>query len=117
MPVCIVRRVRLAMADATRLKLSISATAPRSAAVLARHRPNAVMHLAAETHVDRSIDGPDEFVRTNLVGTFELLEAVRAYWSALPPAAANHFRFLHISTDEVFGSLGADSRSDRNDGL
>jgi dTDP-glucose 4,6-dehydratase len=76
--------------------------------VLERHRPDAVMHLAAETHVDRSIDGPDEFVRTNLVGTFELLEAVRAYWSALPPAAASQFRFLHISTDEVFGSLGAD---------
>jgi dTDP-glucose 4,6-dehydratase len=66
------------------------------------------MHLAAETHVDRSIDGPDEFVRTNLVGTFELLEAVRAYWSALSPTTASQFRFLHISTDEVFGSLGVD---------
>jgi dTDP-glucose 4,6-dehydratase len=80
------------------------------AAVLARHRPDAVIHLAAETHVDRSIDGPDEFVRTNLVGTFELLEAVRAYWSVLPPEAASHFRFLHVSTDEVFGSLGTESR-------
>jgi dTDP-glucose 4,6-dehydratase len=80
------------------------------AAVLARHRPDAVIHLAAETHVDRSIDGPDEFVRTNLVGTFELLEAVRAYWSALPPGAASQFRFLNVSTDEVFGSLGTESR-------
>jgi dTDP-glucose 4,6-dehydratase len=78
--------------------------------VLARHRPDAIVHLAAETHVDRSIGTPDAFVRTNLVGTFELLEAVRAYWSALSAAAAAKFRFLHVSTDEVFGSLGPDGR-------
>jgi dTDP-glucose 4,6-dehydratase len=103
-----------ALGDGGRHTLEVIDICDRAAVggALARHQPNAVMHLAAETHVDRSIDGPDEFVRTNLVGTFELLEAVRAYWSALPPAVANHFRFLHISTDEVFGSLGADSRSD-----
>ena len=78
--------------------------------ILAQHRPDAVMHLAAETHVDRSIDGPDAFVETNLVGTFTLLEAVRAYWRSLPAAAQSVFRFHHISTDEVFGSLGEDGR-------
>jgi dTDP-glucose 4,6-dehydratase len=79
---------------------------PTVAAILDRHAPDAVMHLAAETHVDRSIDGPDDFIRTNLVGTFELLEAVRAYWERLPAERRSAFRFHHISTDEVFGSLG-----------
>jgi dTDP-glucose 4,6-dehydratase len=79
----------------------------RVAALLASHEPDAVMHLAAETHVDRSIDRPDDFVRTNVVGTFTLLEAVRDYWAALPEARRAGFRFHHISTDEVFGSLGA----------
>jgi dTDP-glucose 4,6-dehydratase len=75
------------------------------AGILARHRPDAVMHLAAETHVDRSIDRPDEFIHSNLLGTFALLEAVRAYWRELPAEARARFRFHHISTDEVFGSL------------
>jgi dTDP-glucose 4,6-dehydratase len=70
------------------------------------HRPGAVVNLAAETHVDRSIDGPRAFVQTNLVGTFELLEAARRHVAGLPPAAQAAFRFLHVSTDEVYGSLG-----------
>ncbi|CAG9169621.1 dTDP-glucose 4,6-dehydratase [Cupriavidus pampae] len=75
-------------------------------ALLAAHRPRAVVHFAAESHVDRSIHGPGEFIETNIVGTFTLLEAVRAYWSGLDEAARADFRFLHVSTDEVFGSLG-----------
>jgi dTDP-glucose 4,6-dehydratase len=74
--------------------------------VFAEHRPDAVMHLAAESHVDRSIDGPGEFIQTNVVGTFRLLEAARGYWSSLPAEARAGFRFHHISTDEVFGTLG-----------
>ncbi len=74
--------------------------------VLAAHRPTAVVNFAAETHVDRSIDGPDAFVHTNLVGTFQLLEAARRYWSALPDRQKREFRFLHVSTDEVYGTLG-----------
>ena len=73
--------------------------------LLARHRPRAVLHFAAESHVDRSIHGPGEFVRTNVNGTFELLEAVRAHWTALAGAERDAFRFLHVSTDEVYGSL------------
>ncbi|WP_322999542.1 dTDP-glucose 4,6-dehydratase [Castellaniella sp.] len=72
---------------------------------LARHRPDAVMHLAAESHVDRSIDGPAAFVQTNLVGTYTLLEAVRRYWNGLDANARQAFRFHHISTDEVYGDL------------
>ena len=72
--------------------------------VFATHRPDAVMHLAAESHVDRSIDGPDDFVQTNITGTFNMLEAARAYWQGA--GRPNGFRFHHISTDEVFGSLG-----------
>jgi dTDP-glucose 4,6-dehydratase len=82
------------------------ADATAMARVFAEARPDAVMHLAAESHVDRSIDGPADFIHTNLVGTFVLLEAARAYWSALPGAARDAFRFHHISTDEVFGALG-----------
>jgi dTDP-glucose 4,6-dehydratase len=78
----------------------------RVAAILGAHRPDAIMHLAAETHVDRSIERPDEFIRTNVVGTFALLEAARNYWAALPEPARGRFRFHHISTDEVYGSLG-----------
>ncbi len=70
--------------------------------------PDAVMHLAAESHVDRSIDGPGDFVRTNVVGTFTLLQAARAYWSGLTPESREAFRFHHVSTDEVFGALGED---------
>ena len=79
--------------------------APGVARVLAQHRPDAVMHLAAESHVDRSIDGPGAFIRTNVEGTYTLLEAVRAYWQGR--GRPGEFRFHHISTDEVFGSLGA----------
>ncbi|HEX4984497.1 MAG TPA: dTDP-glucose 4,6-dehydratase [Burkholderiales bacterium] len=74
-------------------------------ALLVRWRPRAVVNFAAESHVDRSIHGPGEFVQTNLVGTFRLLEAVRAYWASLPAGDAEAFRFLHVSTDEVYGSL------------
>jgi len=73
-------------------------------AIFMQHRPDAVMHLAAESHVDRSIDGPDQFMQTNVMGTFHMLEASRAYWSKND--RPDHFRFHHISTDEVFGSLG-----------
>ena len=75
-------------------------------ALLKQHRPLAVVHFAAESHVDRSIHGPGEFVQTNVVGTFSLLEEARAYWSGLPGAEKDAFRFLHVSTDEVYGSLG-----------
>ncbi|MDE2122046.1 MAG: GDP-mannose 4,6-dehydratase, partial [Betaproteobacteria bacterium] len=78
---------------------------PAVAALLARHQPRALLHFAAESHVDRSIDGPGAFVRTNIQGTFELLEAARAYRAGLDGARAEAFRFLHVSTDEVFGSL------------
>jgi dTDP-glucose 4,6-dehydratase len=70
-----------------------------------KHQPRAVVHFAAESHVDRSIDGPEAFVQTNVVGTFRLLEAARAYWAGLPPGQRDGFRWLHVSTDEVFGSL------------
>jgi dTDP-glucose 4,6-dehydratase len=73
--------------------------------LLAQHRPRAVVNFAAESHVDRSIHSPDAFIQTNIVGTFRLLEAVRACWSGWAPAARAAFRFLHISTDEVYGSL------------
>ncbi len=75
--------------------------------LLFTHRPGAIVNFAAESHVDRSIDGPGDFIRTNVVGTFELLEAARAYWSGLDGAAREGFRFLHVSTDEVYGSLGS----------
>jgi len=76
--------------------------------VFAEHQPDAVMHLAAESHVDRSIDGPGDFIQTNIVGTYRLLEAARGYWSTLPADRKDGFRFHHISTDEVFGTLGED---------
>ena len=74
--------------------------------LLERHQPSAVVHFAAESHVDRSIRGPDDFIRTNVDGTFALLEEVRAYWTSLSGNVSRSFRFLHISTDEVYGSLG-----------
>jgi dTDP-glucose 4,6-dehydratase len=86
--------VRADVADAEAMRL-----------VFADSRPDAVMHLAAESHVDRSIDGPGDFIRTNVVGSFVLLEAARAYWSGLDGEARATFRFHHISTDEVFGAL------------
>jgi len=72
----------------------------------ADHRPDAVLHLAAESHVDRSIDGPGEFIATNVTGTFQLLQAALGYWRTLPGPSRDAFRFVHVSTDEVFGSLG-----------
>jgi len=75
-------------------------------ALFSEHKPRAVVHFAAESHVDRSIHGPGEFIETNVVGTFRLLEAARAYWNALEGEAKSSFRFLHVSTDEVYGSLG-----------
>lgn len=73
--------------------------------VFLTHKPDAVMHLAAESHVDRSITGPAEFIQTNIVGTYSLLEAAREYWDTLEPAAKQAFRFHHVSTDEVYGDL------------
>ncbi|HJQ62691.1 MAG TPA: dTDP-glucose 4,6-dehydratase [Burkholderiales bacterium] len=78
------------------------------AKLLKDYRPNAIVNFAAETHVDRSIHGPADFVQTNVLGTFSLLEEARTYWSSLAPAEQNRFRFLHVSTDEVYGSLTAD---------
>jgi dTDP-glucose 4,6-dehydratase len=74
--------------------------------LLREHRPRAIVHFAAESHVDRSIHGPAEFVQTNIIGTFTLLEASRSYWNTMPAQEKEDFRFLHVSTDEVFGSLG-----------
>jgi len=79
------------------------------AKLLAEHRPRAVFNFAAESHVDRSIHGPGEFIQTNVVGSFRLLYAVRGYWAALPAAEREAFRFLHVSTDEVYGSLSPDA--------
>lgn len=79
--------------------------APEVKRVFIEHKPDAVMHLAAESHVDRSIDGPSEFIQTNIVGTYTLLEATRSYWSNLSEEKKSTFRFHHISTDEVYGDL------------
>ncbi|WP_062228733.1 dTDP-glucose 4,6-dehydratase [Aureimonas frigidaquae] len=76
--------------------------------ILEETQPDAIMHLAAESHVDRSIDGPGDFIETNIVGTYQLLEAARSYWSRLPAGARDAFRFHHISTDEVYGQLALD---------
>lgn len=91
------RFMRLDIADASRMR-----------AVMADCSIEAVVHLAAESHVDRSIDGPADFVRTNVVGTFSMLQAALKHWRSLPPAARDRFRFLHVSTDEVFGALRPD---------
>ncbi len=77
--------------------------------LLAQYQPRAVLNFAAESHVDRSIHGPEDFIQTNIVGTFRLLEAVRAYYGQLSDTAKNQFRFLHVSTDEVYGSLDKDA--------
>ena len=74
--------------------------------LLERHRPRALVNFAAESHVDRSIHGPEDFIQTNVVGTFHLLDTVRGWWNALPEPEKSAFRFLHVSTDEVYGSLG-----------
>ncbi|MGA8146335.1 MAG: dTDP-glucose 4,6-dehydratase [Gallionellaceae bacterium] len=77
--------------------------------LLAKHRPRAIINFAAESHVDRSIHGPDDFIQTNIVCSYRLLESVRAHWQGLPEAERQDFRFLHVSTDEVYGSLDADA--------
>ncbi len=87
---------------------------PRMAEILSARNPDIVMHLAAETHVDRSIDGPSDFITTNIVGTYELLEASLAYWRRLPRERAQGFRFHHVSTDEVYGALGDDGSFHEN---
>lgn len=79
-----------------------------TARLLLQHRPEAVIHFAAESHVDRSIQGPDDFIQTNVVGTFKLLEEVKSYWEGLPSTQQARFRFLNVSTDEVYGSLTLD---------
>ncbi len=79
-----------------------------TARLLAEHQPRAIINFAAESHVDRSIHGPEDFIQTNIVGTFHLLEEVRGYWNNLSEADQAAFRFLHVSTDEVYGSLGKD---------
>ena len=92
---------------------SSAATSPSATAVEAvieKYRPSAIVHFAAESHVDRSIDGPAEFLRTNVQGTFCLLEAARHYVGRLPARERGRFRFLHVSTDEVYGSLGPEGR-------
>lgn len=81
---------------------------PRITALLQAFAPDAIIHLAAESHVDRSIAGADAFIETNIVGTYRMLEASRDYWNGLPAAKRDGFRFLHVSTDEVYGSLGAE---------
>ena len=82
------------------------ADAERVSRLLDQHQPRAVLNFAAESHVDRSISGPEAFIQTNVMGSFKLLEAVRAYWGGLASQAQQAFRFLHVSTDEVYGSLG-----------
>ena len=84
------------------------ADSPKMRELFESFQPDAVMHLAAESHVDRSIDGPGEFIQTNVVGTFSLLQTALGLWQSLPSARKDAFRFHHISTDEVFGSLGED---------
>jgi dTDP-glucose 4,6-dehydratase len=84
------------------------ADAERIRSVIEAFQPHVIMHLAAESHVDRSIDGPGDFIQTNIVGTYALLQATLGYWRGLPGAQQSGFRFHHISTDEVFGSLGED---------
>jgi dTDP-glucose 4,6-dehydratase len=100
----------LSGADATRHRLVQAdiGDSGRIGKLLAEHRPVAVLNFAAESHVDRSIHGPADFIETNVLSTFRLLESVRAYWQSLEGTARTSFRFLHVSTDEVFGSLGPD---------
>lgn len=104
-------RANIASAEATgrcRLIVEDICNAPRMNEIFAQVQPDQVLHLAAESHVDRSISGPRDFIETNVVGTYTLLEAARGHWSRLTGAAKDRFRFLHVSTDEVYGSLGED---------
>lgn len=104
-------RANIAPAEqAGRCKLIIEdiGNAGAMAAIIAEEQPDSVIHLAAESHVDRSITGPQAFIQTNILGTYNLLEAARSYWASLPSSAREAFRFLHVSTDEVYGSLGSE---------
>ena len=108
---CAANRANIAPAEGTgRCKLIVEdiCNAARMTEIIAAEQPVEVLHLAAESHVDRSISGPRDFVETNVLGTYNLLEAARAYWSSLTGEAKEAFRFLHVSTDEVYGSLGPD---------
>ena len=96
------------MTAATSLPMATSATPTLVSRLLAEHQIDAVVNFAAESHVDRSIDSPEPFVQTNVVGTLRLLNAARLYWTKLPDQKKSAFRFLHVSTDEVYGTLGAD---------
>ena len=77
--------------------------------LLSRYKPRAIINFVAESHVDRSIDGPEDFIQTNIIGTYRLLECTREYWQSLPTDEQSAFRFLHVSTDEVYGSLDSDA--------
>lgn len=104
-------RANIASAEAggrCRLIVEDICNAARMNAIFEEVRPDQVLHLAAESHVDRSISGPRDFIETNILGTYTLLEAARSHWSKLTGAAKDAFRFLHVSTDEVYGSLGSD---------
>ena len=104
-------RTNLAPAERTgRCKLIVAdiCDADKMIDIIAQEAPDKIMHLAAESHVDRSISGPRDFIMTNFVGTYNMLEAARAYWAGLKAEKKDAFRFLHVSTDEVYGSLGAD---------
>lgn len=92
----------------TRWSVATSLISTLVASLLKQHRPRAIVHFAAESHVDRSIHGPADFIQTNVVGAFTLLDETRAYWQSLDEAARAAFRFLHVSTDEVYGSLGSE---------
>ncbi len=102
-------RANIAPAEATgRCRLFVEDICHQQAMtdIVAREKPQQILHLAAESHVDRSISGPRDFVETNVIGTYAMLEAARAYWAGLKGAEKDDFRFLHVSTDEVYGSLG-----------
>nr|WP_321440177.1 dTDP-glucose 4,6-dehydratase [uncultured Hyphomonas sp.] len=104
-------RANIAPAEATgncRLIVEDICNQPAMTEIVAREAPQQILHLAAESHVDRSISGPRDFIETNVIGTYSMLEAARAHWSGLSGEARENFRFLHVSTDEVYGSLGAD---------
>lgn len=105
-------RANLAEAELTghcRLAIADICEQQAMASLVADYQPDQILHLAAESHVDRSISGPSAFIETNVIGTYSMLEAARAYWSGLPAGdTRERFRFLHVSTDEVYGSLGAD---------
>lgn len=94
-------------------QVDLAANDTELVSIFEKHQPDAVMHLAAESHVDRSIDGPGEFIQTNVIGTFNLLQAALGYWKGLPQegegVTQESFRFLHVSTDEVYGSLASDA--------